>query len=296
MGDLIIRIPVRQPFDWAGVIAWFRPRLIPGIEWSGHLGAAPAYARTLALSGGPGVIELSCGEADAAVQVRAQSTDPQDGAEAVAVAERLVDAAADPAVIEPALMQVPELVPAVLARPGVRVPGTASLPEMVLRAIVGQQVSVASAVQQLGRMAQLCPPLAEELADGELALGRGLTRVFDPAVPAANQDWYRGPAARRASIAAGLAMVAELPMKAGQPRDQGDLRERLLTVRGIGPWTADYVALRCGHTDVVPPRDVALIRAARRIGLEGDLAELVSAARPWRSYAATHLWQLAAEG
>jgi AraC family transcriptional regulator of adaptative response / DNA-3-methyladenine glycosylase II len=173
--------------------------------------------------------------------------------------------------------------------PGLRVPGHVDGFELVVRAIVGQQVSVAGARTVLGRItAKLGQPLA--IPDGDL------THAFPTAeaVAAAAPDAFPMPKSRAATVQRVAAAVAsgELVIDPGVDRDE--LRDRLLAIPGVGPWTVEYVALRAlGDPDVFLPTDLGVRHALEQLGCSGEAKAAATQAeswRPWRSYALMHLW------
>ncbi|MDN5821132.1 MAG: DNA-3-methyladenine glycosylase 2 family protein, partial [Brachybacterium sp.] len=180
---------------------------------------------------------------------------------------------------------MPALAPLVEARPGVRIPGTPPLDEALLWAIVGQQISTTRARALLEGAADLA---GRELP-AALRTGHVHRLAISPAEAGARaEEWFRGPGARRRTLTAALTDPpdSQLPV--------AELREQLLAIRGIGPWTADYTLLRGARAvDVAPSRDVALLAVARALGLAEDFAALddvLGTASPWRSYAVMHLW------
>ena len=213
--------------------------------------------------------------------------DPDDADDAAARCRRLFDLDADPEAIAAALARDPLLAPLVRRRPGLRVPGAVDGFEMAARAIVGQQVSVAGARTVLGGLvAEYGEPLAQP--DG------GLTHRFPAAAALAEADPAALPFPRTRAEAlvtvARLAAGGELRLD-GQA-DPGEVRAALTAVRGVGPWTASYVAMRAlGDPDAFLPGDVGIRHALARLGPGADDERW----RPWRSYAVMHLWRLDGE-
>jgi AraC family transcriptional regulator, regulatory protein of adaptative response / DNA-3-methyladenine glycosylase II len=168
----------------------------------------------------------------------------------------------------------------------VRAPGSVDPAETAVRAVLGQQVSLAAARTLAGRLVALC---GEPLPDADGAL----THVFPApaAIAAAPLERIGMPDARRRTLRALGAGLASGEL------DLGD-RAALLAIPGIGPWTADYVALRAlRDPDAFPAGDLGVRRGARALGLPADAAGLERRAerwRPWRRYAAHHLWAAAA--
>ncbi|MCW3010851.1 MAG: repair protein and transcriptional regulator, AraC family, partial [Solirubrobacterales bacterium] len=195
----------------------------------------------------------------------------------------LLDLDADPAVIDPHLAADPLLAPLVARRPGLRKPGHVDPTELVTRAILGQQVSVAGARTLATRLAAAHgTPLPEP--DGTL------THLFPDAATIAElpDSTFAMPRARSAALARTCAALADgtLDLRPGADRDAA--REGLLALKGIGPWTAGYVAMRAlGDPDAWLPTDVGVRNGLARLGAEPERAERW---RPWRSYALMHLW------
>ncbi len=192
----------------------------------------------------------------------------------------LLDADAEPAAVDAALGADPLLRELVAAAPGRRVPGCADPAELAVRAVLGQQVSVAAARTQAGRLAERC---GERLAEPAGAV----THLFPAPAALAGLDPETLPMPRargRALVEMAAAMADGL-----DPRD----RAAFLALRGVGPWTADYVAMRCGDRDVLLETDLGVRRGFARLADPAALVRRAEAWRPWRSYAVQHLWSLA---
>lgn len=283
---LTAQLSARRPFDGAGLAAWFAHRAVRGVEDVTGL----LWTRAVQLPRGPGVVQVDLG-ADGALPLTLRLTDVRDHAPAIALVRRLLDLDADPHGVDEGISRaLPALRPLLASRPGVRLPGTASLAEALLWAITGQQITTVQAREQITRATDL---LGQELPVA-LHVGSVHRAPVDPAAAAAHaEQWFRGPGARRRTLATAVAAVggsacfdASVPVQ--------ELRENLLALHGVGPWTADYVLLRAMRAvDVAPARDVALLGAARELGLAQDhaaLQQVLAGASPWRSYATLHLW------
>jgi AraC family transcriptional regulator, regulatory protein of adaptative response / DNA-3-methyladenine glycosylase II len=304
-GTIELRLPVREPFDGESLVAFLAARAIPGVEEV----AGGTYRRTLALEYGPAVVALT----PEARMVRAELrlADLRDLTAAVARCRRLLDLDADPVAISSQLAEDRLLAPLVGARPGVRVPGCVDGFELGVRAIVGQQVSVAAARTVLGRIASdhgepdgepiwiasnhgepVGEPIWIASDDGAPfpeADGR-LTRRFPTPAALAEVDPAALPFPRKRAEAlrtlARLVAAGELHLDAGA--DAGETRAKLLEIPGVGDWTASYIAMRAlGDPDVFLPGDVGIRHALAHLG--GDAAH--ERWRPWRSYAVMHLWR-----
>lgn len=283
-GAIDLVLPHRGPLDSAGLFAWMSARAVSGAE----VATERSFARTLRLAGGPAWFELRVDASDR-VRLRARLTNLRDLSTLVTRARRLFDLDADPLAIDDALSTQPELAPFVRAVPGIRVPGAADPHEMLIRAMVGQQITVAAARTAL-------TALTVEL--GEPVEGFEGTHLLFPSMRAIAErggDVLRGPAARIRSITGAAAALADgsLPLTTGD--DAAAQREALLARPGIGPWTADYVRMRVlGDPDVFLPGDVAVRAGAAAAGIPSDPKSLTAwAARtaPWRSYFTAHLWR-----
>jgi AraC family transcriptional regulator, regulatory protein of adaptative response / DNA-3-methyladenine glycosylase II len=278
LATLTCRLPYREPYDWPQLARFLRGRAIPGVE----LATDDSYARTLALPDGrDGFLTVTPG-AGAWLDLRLELP-ALDGAIAlVARARRMFDCGADPAVINEHLARDPALAPLVRRRPGLRLPSAFDPFELAVRAIVGQQVSVAAATTVTGRVVARCGT--------PLALPRGaLTHRFPaPAVLAAADLDGLGLTTRRAdTLRRFAAAVAAGEVQLDTPRGPDAFAARLQALPGIGPWTAQYVALRAfGEPDAFPPGDLGLRHALPGV----DLAARGAVWSPWRGYAALHLW------
>ena len=265
-GAITLRLPARPPFDALGLFRFFADHGIRGFEE----GDDTRYARPLDLPGGPATIEVS--PDGAGVLLTARLTALADLPVLTARARRLFDLDADSVAIDGHLARDPDLAPLVAAVPGIRIAGSASGEEALFRTLVGQQIAVAAARTVLGRIVEhfgLCPS-ATELAE------RG-------------DEVLRGPAARVTAIRRVAEVVAagDLPLDPATP--VADLRARLLALPGVGPWTAEYLAMRAlGHPDAFPATDLVLAQSAAALGIHPSPRATWA---PWRSYAALHLWR-----
>jgi AraC family transcriptional regulator of adaptative response / DNA-3-methyladenine glycosylase II len=310
---LALTLPVREPFDARGTLAFLAARAVDGVETAALDGPELRYARTLTLPHGPGAAEVTAGTAvgPGRVGLRLEVASLADVPVAVARVRRLLDLDADPGAVDAALTADPALAPLVAAVPGIRVPGTADPHETVVRAIVGQQISVAAARTHLSRLAAgVGTPYASGFA--------GLTRLFPTAAQVSDGGAHlRLPARTRQAVVDVARALAGGELAVGVGDDAAELRARLVARPGIGPWTAAYVAMRVlGDPDAWLDGDVALLAGARAVGVlppepsgVGDpggsrvadnrarshraLAEHARAWAPWRSYAAMHLWRAA---
>lgn len=287
-GAVAMRLAVRTPFAGRALLDFLAHHLIPGVEVAG-----PGwYARTLDLPHGPGTVRLDVDDATAAgetafVRATFALTDLRDTTAAVERARRLVDADCDPLAVDDHFAGDPVIGPLARATPGLRVPGQVDGDEVAIRTVIGQQVSVAGACTVTGRLvAEHGTPVASDVS--------GLTHLFPSATTLAALDPQTLPMPRsRGRALVGLcAALASGDVALDRGPDRDVVRHRLLELPGIGPWTADYVAMRAlAHPDVFLPTDVGVRNALAGLGHEP--AAVVAASerwRPWRSYALMHLW------
>ncbi|WP_181408378.1 DNA-3-methyladenine glycosylase [Schumannella sp. 10F1B-5-1] len=295
-------LSVDPRLDLDGVLAFLRVRAIPGIEEVGE----HDYRRSLVIDGEPIVAAIEIGSAEAGsarhVVVTTSSDDAARHAEVEHRVRPLLDLDAPADEIDAALSRHPAVAERVALRPGMRIPGTLDAPEMLVRAIVGQQISVVAAQRHLREIAISGSALPARLAattDG------AITRLFPTPreLLDGGADLLRGPESRRTTLRGAAAALdsGELALSLDAPAEPARLREQLIGLRGIGPWTADYLVLRIhGSPDIALPGDSAVRLGMRRLGeTESDPAAVVRFAeqfRPWRSYLMLHLWARAAEG
>lgn len=283
-----LRLAVRDPFD-EGVLGFVGDRAVAGVEEAG-----PGwYARSLALPGGAATVRL---QADGdGVRCSAALASVVDVGPLVARVRRLLDLDADARAIDDALSSDPALASLVAATPGIRLPGTVDPAETLVRTLIGQQVSVAAARTALTR---LVAALGDDLPDA-LATG-AITRSFpSPAVVAERgAEVLRGPRRRVDTILRVCGLLAEGSLRLDAGGTRQELAAALLSVPGIGPWTAGYAAMRItGDPDVLLTGDLALRAGAAALGLPAEARALADTGRrwaPWRSYAGMHLWRAAA--
>jgi AraC family transcriptional regulator of adaptative response / DNA-3-methyladenine glycosylase II len=275
----------RPPFDWIALLAFLESRAIPGVEYVSE----GIYRRTIALSGVPGVIEVSHGDSELILQVHHPA--PDNLLAIVSRVRRLFDLDADPLAIGASLGMDALLRPLVRARRGLRVPGAWDPFELGIRAILGQQVSVAGASTLAGRLVARFGHLLE----GEQP---GVTHLFPRADDLAEADVASiGIPRQRAETVRGFsAAVARREIVLDHLGAPDELRVRLRAIPGIGAWTAGYIALRAlSDPDAFPTGDLVLLRAAGARSAR-ELECRAEPWRPWRAYAALHLWQGVRDG
>jgi AraC family transcriptional regulator of adaptative response / DNA-3-methyladenine glycosylase II len=286
-GTITVSLAVRQPFDAASLLDFLTPRMLTGVEESD----ASSYSRTLRLPHGLGRVRLTP-QTDR-VECRLNLADLRDLSAAVERCRRLLDLDADPVVVDGHLASDELLRPLVLRRPGVRVPGHVDGFEVAMRAVVGQQISVAGARTVTSRLVA---------SYGERVEAPGtLTHAFPTAdaIAAADPDTLPMPRARARSLVGLAAAVSAGAVVLDRSADRRDVRAALLALPGIGPWTADYIALRAlGDPDIFLATDLGAKHGLARLGLAGsarDTVDRVARWSPWRSYALTHVWSTLSE-
>ena len=308
-GVISLRLPVRLPFDADSVFAFLGARAIPGVEsWDGG-----TLRRTLRLPHGPGLVALRADDGAVACMLRLASV--ADLQTAVQRCRRLLDLDADPVAVDRHLASDPALAPLVAARPGLRSPGAVDGAELLVRAILGQQVSVAGARTVAGRLAALVgepiefdavePVVGLDQADATATNGRPSPLSPSPlspsllfpsaeAIASIDPSLLPMPQARRRALIGACRALVDGGVVIDPGVDRADMRARLVSLPGIGPWTAQYVAMRAlGDPDVFMPTDLGVRRALAHLGHDGSptaAAERSLAWSPWRSYALHHLW------
>ena len=287
-GSVRLRLAVRAPFDGDLVLGFLAAGAIPGVEWVRDGG----YGRALSLPHGPAVVVLTPGPDGVACELR--GLDLRDLGAAVERCRRLLDLDADPVAVAGDLGADPVLGALVRDRPGLRVPGTVDGPELAVRSVVGQGVSVAACRALLGRLVAEHGRPVDQPGGGHLSQPRGIpVRQFPTAEALAALDpgTLPLPQARARALVGLCAAVADGRVVLDRSADRADVRTALLALPGIGPWTADHVLMRAlGDPDAYLPGDLGVRQALRRLGADPDDTALAERWRPWRSYAVMHLW------
>jgi AraC family transcriptional regulator of adaptative response / DNA-3-methyladenine glycosylase II len=283
-------LPYRAPYDWSALVGFLAMRAIEGVE----VVSAGGYARTIGFGADHGLLTVAPSPKPDRLSVTIRF--PRLGALPIIIARvrRVFDLTADPAAIAGHLSRDPALAPRVAARPGLRVPGAWDGFELAVRAILGQQISVAAATLLAGRIVrQWGEPLPTALA----GVVRGLTHVFPTAerMAAVDLSVLPMPRARSSSLKTLAVAVAADPTLFEGRGDLAAAIARLKALPGIGEWTAQYIAMRqLREPDAFPVGDIGLLRAmagpdGRRPTTQA-LQARAEAWRPWRAYAALHLW------
>jgi AraC family transcriptional regulator of adaptative response / DNA-3-methyladenine glycosylase II len=322
---LTLRLACREPFDGPALLGFLAARAIPGVEYVD----GSRYVRAIRALGGPGVIELvappaspgpgerdrrrdragrggaarnavrAAGEGAAPntsgarpgqVLLRVRLTGLRGVGQVVSRCRKLFDLDADPQAIAAVLAADEVLAPLIAARPGLRVPGAYDGFELAVRAVLGQQVSVAAARTFAGRLAARYGTPLPVTGGPEPGAGGPLTVLFPTPADLADADLSglgltTGRQATLRALAAACA-AGRLSLDVGADPEQS--AARLAELPGIGPWTAAYILMRAGRDpDAFPGTDLGLRRAMERLGCEPGRPDRW---RPWRAYAAMHLW------
>ncbi|GGD27812.1 putative 3-methyladenine DNA glycosylase AlkA [Microbacterium faecale] len=280
-----LALPVRPPFDAHGVFAWLAERAIPGVEEA----TATSFSRTIRMEGGAAWFEVRSDASSLRLSARLENL--ADLGSLVSRVRGLFDLDADPLAIDRALSEHAAVAPLVAQTPGIRVPGASDPFELLVRAMIGQQISVAAARTHLGR-------LVDRLGAATDVAGAAARLFPTPeAIVERGTDVLAGPARRIEAIVGAAHAIATGTLRLTVADDVSEQRARLLAMPGIGPWTADYVRMRVSRDpDVLLPGDLALRRGAAAIGLPAEPRELATwagRAAPWRSYLSMHLWRAA---
>lgn len=290
-GGLRLRLGYRPPLDFPAMLAFLAKRAIPGIERIGP----DAYERVLGPPDATSRIRVEAVPGKSELLLEIRSPDPRAIPGILQCARRVFDLDAVPDAVADVLGQDPLLAAALDKRPGLRIPGGWDGFEVAVRAVLGQQVSVAGATTLARR-------LVERFGEPRHAVDPDDVGTFDRCFPSperlvdATLESIGLPRSRAASLRALSRAVLDgrVSFDAGQALDA--FVERLTALPGIGPWTAHYLALRgLGHPDAFPAGDLVLQQV---LGGERRLSERACEARsqawrPWRGYAVLQLWHLA---
>ncbi len=280
---IVLRVPYRTPFDWPHWLDFLQRRAIPGVETVTRDG----YARVLATPQSAGLLIIKPLSGENAAQVCVRGVPPALLFDTLHRARRLLDAEADPADIAATLMRDTRLAKSLARHPGLRLPGAWDAFELAVRAVLGQQISVAAARTLAGRLVTRFGRLLSE------PFSPALTHCFpEPAVLAdASLAGIGLPAKRAASLNALAAAVRDGRVDFNAAPDE--LGAALEALPGIGPWTAQYIVMRAQHNpDALPVGDLVLRKQLGNGQLLNvrQVQEQAETWRPWRAYGLMHVW------
>jgi AraC family transcriptional regulator, regulatory protein of adaptative response / DNA-3-methyladenine glycosylase II len=283
----VFRLTYRPPYDWESLLAFLGARATPGVEEV----VSETYRRSFSLEGRHGILEVRHAKSVQALEVSVRFSEPLSLLPIVTRLRSVFDLGADPSAITQHFRKDPLLGPLAKRYPGLRVPGAWDGFELPVRAILGQQVTVAAATTLAGRLAQ---KLGEPLSMPDTG---GLSVVFPSARDLAHVRLKGLPQVRARAIRALARGVASGRLLPFAGTDEASLAS-LARVKGIGEWTAQYIAMRTlRQPDAFPANDLVLLRAVgqgQRLTATA-LRERAERWRPWRAYAALYLWRAAAD-
>lgn len=285
---LTYRLAYHPPYDFAALLDFLRGRALPGVESVDDI----SYARVIGTLEAPGWLQVSqAPDGQHALRLTLHGVAPDDALPLVMRIRRMFDLDARPHDIAQVLSRDARLADLVMLRPGLRMPSGWSGFEIAVRAIIGQQVSVAAARTLTSRLAQqygqalpqpLSPGLAHYFPHPEALCDADLTAI--------------GLMRSRAATVRTVARAVVAGQVDFAPTDALDtFVSRWVALPGIGPWTAHYIAMRAlGHPDAFPAEDLVLQKALPNDGSRLTAKALSARAvhwRPWRAYAVMQLWR-----
>jgi AraC family transcriptional regulator of adaptative response / DNA-3-methyladenine glycosylase II len=311
-------LAARDPFDGAGAMQFIADHAITGVERlinnrgvenaqdegderaegdagkdatrKTHDASTPTgVERWITLPQGAALTRVTLDPPRAGVRVSARLAAIADVGALTARIRRWFDLDADPAAIDAALSHDPLLRPVVACTPGIRIPGSADPAETLLRTIMGQQISLPAARTMQGRLAAYL---------GDPGDPGALLRFPTPTqIAHRGAEVLRGPERRVRTVIDTAEALATGALVLDVGLATAELRERLVRMPGIGPWTADYVAMRVlGSPDLLLNTDLVVLRSLRARGAATNPREAAALGErwaPWRSYANLHLWRAA---
>lgn len=279
--DYEFRLSFRPPFPWQTFLDYLSKRAIPGVEFVD----ADSYQRTIAFNGNSGTLGVALDESNCGLRIRISIVDPRWLFQIIERVRHLFDLTADPREISAHLSRDSLLTERVRKTSGLRIPGSWDGFELAVRAILGQQVSVAGATTLAGRLV--------ERFGVKICETRPITHLFPKPehLAKANIQQIGLPKARAETIRTLARHVADGRISFDSVQNTEEFRSRLLEIRGIGDWTAQYITMRAlNDTDAFPSADLGLMKAMNLTNAR-KVAQRAEAWRPWRAYAAMYLWQ-----
>jgi AraC family transcriptional regulator of adaptative response / DNA-3-methyladenine glycosylase II len=281
---LHVQLEFRPPMAWTNLLSYLQLRAIPGVE----MVDGSHYRRTVSMGDAVGWIEVSLHPGGSALKLEVSPSLSMHIGAIIGRVKHLFDLGSAPAAVAELLGQDAILRSTVRRLPGLRVAGAFDGFELAVRTVLGQQISVKSASTVSGRWAHV---FGKPIATPYPALNRLAPRAHDIAGLSEDELAALGMVGSRARCLIGLARaVAERRVNLSLASDVEEQMQKLMTLPGIGAWTANYIAMRALHwPDAFPAGDLMLMRAANL--KERQLRQHSEAWRPWRAYAAQYLWQ-----
>jgi 3-methyladenine DNA glycosylase/8-oxoguanine DNA glycosylase len=286
-----LSLSYRPPFRWKELLAFLAKRAVSGVEEV----TDQSYRRSISIGRATGILEVQLAlDGSNEVKVSFGGIEPAVLGDAVRRVRRMFDLDADPLAIAEHLSRDDRLAPFVKAAPGIRLPLTWDPFEAIVRAVLGQQISVAGAITIAGRLAsRYGRPI-----DG----GGTISRVFPAPSELAHADFSAIgiPTSRARTLGAVSLAILDRWSRFDASAPLGKIEEDLQSIRGIGPWSAHYVALRgLGEPDAFPESDLGIRKALDALGYPKDRRkrkEAIDRLAPWRGYAAMYFWQAYSAG
>jgi len=288
-GALVLRLGYRPPLDFQAMLAFLARRAIPGIERIG----ADSYERAVGDVASPTWIRVTANPHKPELLLQIHDADPRAIPDIVRRVRRVFDLDADLAAVHRTLADDALLARGIERRPGLRVPGGWDGFEVAVRAVLGQQISVAGATTLARR-------LVEAFGERRAQPREGFERVFPTPqrIREAPLETIGLPKSRAATLRSLAAATLDGRVAFGSGQRLDAFVERIAMLPGIGAWTAHYIAMRAlGHPDAFPAGDLVLqqvLGGGERLGERATQARS-QAWRPWRAYAVLHLWHLSSD-
>ena len=283
---LVLRLPYRAPFDWDGMLRFFAHRATPGVE---HV-SGDTYRRTISTNDEHGIVEVRPGNSGyLSLTLHGVRTSALFGV--IQRMRELFDLDAPVAEIGSLLGRDRKLGPILRKFPGIRVPGAYNGFELTVRAILGQQVSVKAATTLAGRIAGRYGEPLQVAGDADPAL----SYVF-PSPERLRRARLHNMGlvgSRIESIRRIAAATAGGEVNFDPSQDPDTFCSALTSIRGVGDWTAQYVAMRVlKYPDAFPATDLGLLKALMHPErtTPAVLLQRAEAWRPYRAYAAMLMW------
>lgn len=285
---LSLQLPYQKPLDWNAMLRFLSARATPGVEEV----TDDRYARTITINGQPGLVEVHPAESDGFLVLTIHAVATDHLFEITQTARDALDLDAPVSEIAALLSRDKRLTTSIRRWPGIRVPGAWNGFELTVRAILGQQISVKAATTLAGR---LVSRYGEPLGIRPTASGSTLSHVFPTPVRLAKARMsHLGIIPSRIDTIRRLARATETGEIEFDPAQESEVFcQRLQAIHGIGKWTAQYVAMRVlKEPDAFLTTDLGLLKALEpnKKVTPQVLAKHAERWRPWRAYAAMHLW------